>query len=203
VPTALSHAVVGAALAPWAPRGLPAARVAAALAASAVLPDLDVVGFALGIPYGHALGHRGITHSLPFAAALGALAAGLARARGPRPALALGALTFLACASHGLLDAATDGGRGVGLLLPFLGDRVFFDLRPIPVSPLEPEAFLGPRGARVLRAEIAALWLPALGVALVGAALRRVRRRGGGAPQLRAARSSTTRRIRSVWEPRQ
>jgi inner membrane protein len=200
VPTAITHALVGAALAPWAPRDLPAPRVAATLAACAALPDLDVVGFALGIPYAHPLGHRGLTHSLAFAAALGALLGLLARRRGSRPALALGALAFLACASHGVLDAATDGGRGIGLLLPFRSDRLFFDHRPIPVSPLELDVFFGPRGARVLLAEIGAVWVPALGVALAGA----VRRRAvGRARQASATSSSTTRRIRSVWEPRQ
>lgn len=36
-------------------------------------PDLDVVGNWMGIPYEHMLGHRGLTHSLPFAAIMSAL----------------------------------------------------------------------------------------------------------------------------------
>jgi inner membrane protein len=35
-----------------------------------LLPDVDVVGFAMGIPYEHLLGHRGLTHSLSFAVAV-------------------------------------------------------------------------------------------------------------------------------------
>ncbi|HEU4994167.1 MAG TPA: metal-dependent hydrolase [Gemmatimonadaceae bacterium] len=37
-------------------------------AACAALPDLDAIGFWMGIPYDHMLGHRGLTHSLTFAA---------------------------------------------------------------------------------------------------------------------------------------
>src|ERR1700704_5715331 len=35
--------------------------------ACAMLPDVDVVGFAFGIKYRDMLGHRGLTHSLLFA----------------------------------------------------------------------------------------------------------------------------------------
>ena len=34
------------------------------------LPDLDTMGLRFGVPYEHALGHRGFFHSLPFAALL-------------------------------------------------------------------------------------------------------------------------------------
>jgi inner membrane protein len=39
------------------------------------LPDADVAGFRFGIKYEDMWGHRGMTHSLLFAAALGTLAA--------------------------------------------------------------------------------------------------------------------------------
>jgi membrane-bound metal-dependent hydrolase YbcI (DUF457 family) len=38
--------------------------------ACSVVPDLDVIGFRLGIHYGDFWGHRGFTHSLLFAALL-------------------------------------------------------------------------------------------------------------------------------------
>jgi inner membrane protein len=38
--------------------------------ALAMLPDLDVIGFALGVQYGDPWGHRGATHSLLMVAAL-------------------------------------------------------------------------------------------------------------------------------------
>ena len=37
-----------------------------------VLPDLDVVGFRFGVPYGHLLGHPGLSHSIAFAVFRGA-----------------------------------------------------------------------------------------------------------------------------------
>lgn len=37
----------------------------------AVLPDADVIGFALGVKYGDLLGHRGLSHSLSVAFVLG------------------------------------------------------------------------------------------------------------------------------------
>src|SRR5438552_16444912 len=40
--------------------------------ACAVIPDLDVLGLGFGIHYGNVWGHRGITHSLFFAAWLSA-----------------------------------------------------------------------------------------------------------------------------------
>ena len=42
-------------------------------AACAVAPDFDVIGLRLGIPYGHLLGHRGLSHSLAFALAMALL----------------------------------------------------------------------------------------------------------------------------------
>ena len=36
------------------------------------LPDLDVAGFEFGVPYGHMLGHRGLSHSVVFALLLSA-----------------------------------------------------------------------------------------------------------------------------------
>ena len=44
----------------------------------AVLPDLDVIGFKLGIRYADLLGHRGFSHSLLFALLMGLFGAALA-----------------------------------------------------------------------------------------------------------------------------
>jgi len=165
VPTFVSHAVVGAAFACAAPRTLPFASVALVAAAVSALPDADVIGFAFGIPYSHPLGHRGLSHGLPFALALGAFAWLWLRSRGRPHAISLGILLAAACASHGVLDAATDGGLGIGFWVPFSDARHFLPWRPIPVSPLEPAAFLSARGAAILAAEIVWLWLPALSLA--------------------------------------
>ena len=51
---------------PLGPERVPPALTVVACAAS-VLPDIDALGFAAGVPYGHVFGHRGFTHSLFFA----------------------------------------------------------------------------------------------------------------------------------------
>ncbi len=56
-------------------------------------------------------------------------------------------------ASHGLLDAMTDGGKGVALLWPLTTKRFFFAWRPIPVAPIG-AGFLSLRGLRVALVEL-------------------------------------------------
>lgn len=137
----------------------------------ACLPDLDVVAFPLGIPYAHAWGHRGATHSALMAGLLGLGALGLVRgARTPRARL--GAYLFLATLSHGLLDMATSGGLGVALGWPWSDARWFWPWRPIRVSPIGVGPFLGARGLRVLASEALWIGLPSLGLLGVARLLR-------------------------------
>ena len=126
------------------------------------------------------LGHRGASHSLLFAAAAGFLAAGLfVRDRAPVSGrfLAVGALASLACASHGLLDALTDAGLGIGFFLPFDDGRYFFDWRPLRTSPLSVMAFVNRRGLEILANEAFYIGLPAALLGGFGLALRRLRAR--------------------------
>src|SRR4051812_12998583 len=58
-----------------------------------VLPDADSIGFHAGVPYGALWGHRGMTHSLLFAAVLAAALALAFRRRLPPPRK-LGVLLF-------------------------------------------------------------------------------------------------------------
>jgi inner membrane protein len=187
VPTILSHPAVPLSLAVLAGRGLVSSRLLLAGVAASVLPDLDVIGFKLGVAYGHELGHRGFSHSLAFALAVGALAAAAA------PWLRAGrwaALLFvaLACASHGLLDMLTNGGKGIALLWPLTDERLFLPRPVIEVSPLSLERFFGPAGLRVLASELRWVWLPAVAVALLGLMVRKAlarpapRRRPGFPP---------------------
>jgi inner membrane protein len=175
MPTVFSHAVVG--LAASAIIAAPGSRARLALAAAlcAVAPDLDVMGIWLGVPWRHVLGHRGLTHSLPFAAVLAAVVAAVAFRGAARSHAWL--TLFLATASHGVLDAMTDGGSGVAFLAPFDGTRTFFPWRPIPVSPIGLSRFFSERGLAVLEAEVVLVWIPAALLGLVGVLLRR-RRRG-------------------------
>jgi inner membrane protein len=138
----------------------------------AIVPDLDVIGFRLGINYGDIGGHRGFSHSLGFAllcALLGWGAAPLLRCRRAQAA----ALIFGAVLSHIVLDAATSGGLGVAVFWPFSENRYFLPWRPIRVSPLSLRSFLGPAGAAVLLSELRLVWLPCLGLALGLRLLRR------------------------------
>lgn len=171
MPSAFTHVAPALALLPVFARGDTKLRLLVAGAFCAVAPDLDVAAFSLGIPYEHPLGHRGLWHSIPFAAILAAAVALLmARRSWPRAWLYL----FLVTASHGLLDAFTDGGLGIALLSPFDTTRYFFPLRPIEVSPLSVRAFFTARGWTILASELLWVWLPCT---LLGATLFYVARR--------------------------
>jgi inner membrane protein len=176
--SAFTHAFVAGALAPLAPSSVSRARMTVALMAASALPDLDVIGHHLGIPYAHPLGHRGLTHGLPFAAVLALILPELGfreLARGSREWWSAVALIFVATASHGVLDALTDGGLGVGFLVPLENSRHFFPFRPLQTSPLDPTRFFGARGAEILWGEIRWVWLP---VALAAATVYGTRRAG-------------------------
>ena len=170
MPSAFGHVAPALALVPVFARPGVARRLWWLGIGGALAPDLDVIGLALGVPYAHPLGHRGLWHSIPFAAFAAVCVAALAFP-GARPGFsrARAALyLFLAIASHGLLDAATDGGLGVALLAPFDDERFFFPFRPIVVSPLGISAFFSVRGLAVLESELLFVWLPC---ALLGLAL--------------------------------
>jgi inner membrane protein len=132
-----------------------------------VVPDLDVIGFQFGIKYGDFWGHRGFTHSLTFAALLAVAVVGIASRRS-LPTLGrftMWAYFFLATASHGLLDAMTDGGLGVAFFSPFNNRRYFLPWTPIRVSPIGVGRFFTARGLAVLQSEILWIWVPAILIA--------------------------------------
>ena len=106
-----------------------------AWAALSFLPDADVIGFGFGVRYEDEWGHRGATHSLAFALAVG-VALGLLAPLVRRSAVRTGVMTTLVLASHSLLDTFTDGGLGCALLWPFDDTRYFAPWRPLPVSPI-------------------------------------------------------------------
>ena len=141
----------------------------------AVLPDADVVMFRFGVPYESMFGHRGLTHSLAFALALTLFAVAVFFREATNKA-ALVVFFFLATASHGALDALTNGGLGVAFFAPFSGARYFFPFRPLEVSPLSVAGFFSERGLAVIRSELLWVWLPAslvVGLVLIFRRLRR------------------------------
>ena len=174
MPSVFSHTAPALALIPaFARPGVPR-RLWWLGVAGAMAPDLDVIAFAFGVPYAHPLGHRGLWHSVPFAAFAAVCVAALAlpHAEGAFSRRRACVYLFLAISSHGLLDAATDGGLGVALLAPFHDGRFFFPFRPIAVSPLG-AAFFSARGLAVLESELVWVWLPC---ALLGLVLWRLGR---------------------------
>lgn len=133
----------------------------------ALLPDLDAIGIYAGIPYFHPLGHRGLTHSIPFAFAISGLTVLLAFPEGlvKFSRLKAWAYLFISIGSHGVLDVLTDGGLGVAFWSPFLTDRYFLPLRPIRVSPLDPWGLFSEYGLLVFTNELTWIWAPATTIA--------------------------------------
>ena len=183
MPTVFTHAVAAVAIGAATITAPPRLPVWALGVLCAVVPDFDVVTFAFGLPYGHMLGHRGLSHSLPFAAGLACVATAVATrwCAGRSGALRLWAFFFAATASHGLLDAMTSGGYGIAFFAPFSDARYFFRWRPIVVSPIGIGAFLSRWGMQVMASELLWIWLPAAALILLGELARRRR----GAPTSR------------------
>lgn len=171
LPTILTHPSVPIAMAWGLGQNVISKRLLAAGVVAAIAPDLDVLAFRLGIPYAAEFGHRGFSHSLLLAlivALIGAGLAGVLRSTFQRAFWFL----FVAMASHGVLDAFTNGGLGVALLWPFSGERFFAPFHPVEVAPLGFSRFLSPRGVAVLWSEVLWIWLPLFAAAAVAAAFR-------------------------------
>lgn len=135
------------------------------VATCSILPDIDSIGFHAGVPYGALWGHRGMTHSLLFAAIIAAGLALILKREFPPP-WKLGTLLFAIILSHGVLDAMTNGGLGIAFFSPFDTQRYFFSWRPIQVSPIGIGLFFTWRAIHILSTEILWVWFPALLFAL-------------------------------------
>jgi len=173
VPTVISHAVAAVALIAAFPAQAVPRRFMLLGAACSMAPDIDVIGFHFGVRYGDLLGHRGLTHSFAFAAALASLA--LLTAFRPGSPMQRGLVwlyLFLATASHGVLDAITDGGLGVAFFSPFDTTRYFFSFTPIAVSPIG-AGFFSERGLTVMLSEVRWVWIPSIAFATTALAVRR------------------------------
>jgi inner membrane protein len=124
---------------------------------STILPDIDVLTFNFGIPYSHPFGHRGFTHSILFAILWATF---LMIVFGNQNKKVWWLVIFLSTISHGVLDAMTSGGRGVGFFIPFDNNRFFFPFREIIVSPIGIERFFSEWGFRVILSELKYIALP-------------------------------------------
>ena len=174
MPTILAHAAIPLALGVVLGSNKVSRKLLVAGMIASMLPDLDVIGLKLGVEYTNQFGHRGASHSIAFALALGMLAAFLAPVLRASRWIA-GAFVAVACVSHPLLDMCTTGGLGAALWWPLSDHRLFFPTQFIKVSPLTADRFFGPGGIAVMKSEFLWIWLPCCAVML---AAREMRSRG-------------------------
>jgi inner membrane protein len=169
VPSSFSHVVAGlAAGTPVLPDPIPR-RYWVCAGFCAATPDLDWLWSFRGLPYDHWLAHRGLTHSLIFAATLAAAVTWvILRPIAPTSALPrLWAGLALATASHGFFDAMSAYGAGIAFFLPFSTKRFFLPWRPI-------RGATGPHGGgialkvlTVFGRELLWIWLPSALLGLI------------------------------------
>ncbi len=176
----ITHPVVALGLFPWfrGRIGKPAVLLIGAVLTG--FPDADVIGFGFGVGYGDLLGHRGLTHSLPFALVLGGLIA-LAAARAWRLSPGVLWLYFFLClASHGVLDALTNGGLGVAFFSPFSNERYFFEFQPLQVASISIARFFAHDWIGLLAIEFRWIWAPMLALGAAGVLAGRLRGAAAG-----------------------
>jgi inner membrane protein len=163
MPSILSHPAVPLAIGLGLGSGIVPRKLLVAGVVFSIVPDLDVYGQDVV----RGIGHRGITHTLLFAVACGMFAAVASRALRSSPLVAF-CFVLVATASHGLLDAFTNGGAGIPLFWPLDPTRYFMLWRVIEVSPIGIGAFFSERGLEVLLSELRWVWTSAalLGISL-------------------------------------
>ncbi len=160
--SAFGHAFAAIALGTSLPKEFRTAKCWGLAMACAILPDADVIGFSVGIPYDSFWGHRGFSHSLLCALLIGIIVSFLfyyKRFFSTKGILLIFFFT-LATASHALLDAMTTGGLGVAFFSPWDDTRHFFDWRPIKVSPIGIKNFFSEWGLRVVLSELLYIFIP-------------------------------------------
>jgi inner membrane protein len=156
----LTHAVVAVTLTAVHDLQPRAARTWLVAIACAIAPDLDALGYWLGVPYESFWGHRGFTHSMAFAVLLSWICANWISHSPAISRVRLWSVYLMAVLSHGVLDAMTDGGLGVAFFSPLDQTRYFFPFRPIQVSSLSLRDVIGPHGLSVLANECLWVWMP-------------------------------------------
>ena len=175
MPSLISHAAVAvAAGAAFAPRDVSGQFWILAVLCS-ILPDADVFGFFFGIPYHHVFGHRGFFHSPFFGLLLSILAVSIFSRNTDVFSSSwffYFIFFFLLAASHGILDAFTNGGLGIALLSPFDPTRYFFPWTPIEVSPIGVKAFFSKWGLAVMMSELQWIWLPSFIMVVLSTLIR-------------------------------
>lgn len=144
-------------------------------AIATVMADIDCLAFNFGIPYESQWGHRGFTHSIVMAIAIGGLWAWRQKEELVKP-WGVFAFTFICAMSHPLLDALTDGGLGIAFFWPFSAERYFFPVTPLQVSPIG-MGFVSEQGLHVFLTELKIIWLPCMSLGGIGFLVRKLRDR--------------------------
>lgn len=164
LPTIIAHSVVAASSAYGFRFGKESVKFWVLSIICASLPDADVIGYRwLYIPTYEFFGHRGFFHSPFFALLLSIFMVCVfyrKEAIFSKKWWGYFLYFFILTASHGLLDALTNGGNGIALLSPFTNARYFSPWTPIEVSPLSIKAFFSQRGLVVIISELLWIWLP-------------------------------------------
>jgi inner membrane protein len=170
-----THPVAALGLSPWIRTLNHPGKIITAGIILTLLPDADVISFALGIPYEHMLGHRGISHSFFAAVIVSGLVTGFIKQPTRLKAFFVWLYLFLSMASHSLMDAITNGGLGIAFFAPFDNERYFLPFRPVNVSTLNPPEFFSQHGLMVLKSEFLYIWLPFAVVAVLSYFISRKR----------------------------
>ena len=163
--SAFSHTLVAITLGKIYPHHKTVLRLWSLAILCAILPDIDVLWHQLGVPYSSVWGHRGFTHSLFFAFISALLVSRLGFSRIRIRSLDYWRLVlffFLVTASHGVLDAMTNGGLGIAFFAPFDDSRFFMPWRPLAVSPIGIRAFFSEWGWNVIKSELIWVGIPCL-----------------------------------------
>lgn len=175
VPSIISHAAVAVAAGmAFGPPKVPNHLWAFSIVCS-IIPDADIIGFSFGIPYPHLFGHRGFFHSSFFALLMSLFLVTIFYREAEifsREWFFYITFFFLLSASHGILDAFTNGGLGIALLSPFDSTRYFFPWRPIMVSPIGIYGFFSKWGLSVMKSELVWIWLPSFLIVVFTKAIR-------------------------------
>jgi inner membrane protein len=173
--TAFTHAFVAVAAGKICFRKMPPRFWILAVACSAG-PDLDIGLHRYGVQYEDLWGHRGMTHSLLFAAVVAAVVVAwpLRKLAAPWSARwwALVGFFFALTASHGFMDAFTDGGLGIAFFSPFDPTRYFMPWTPLPVPQFGVRSLFTSYGVDVMLGEILWIWMP---VGAIAAAVTLIR----------------------------
>ncbi|MGH7823751.1 MAG: metal-dependent hydrolase [Candidatus Binatia bacterium] len=161
MPTIFTHPAVPLTLQVVMGKGVVSKRLLFAGVIGSILPDLDVLAFSFGIPYGHPFGHRGFTHSFLFAAFVALVVASMFRLLHTTLVKAF-LFLLISVGSHGVLDAFTNGGRGIAFFWPLSAARYFSPFRPVVVAPVEISLFFSSIGLHVLHSELLWVWAPCI-----------------------------------------